>query len=80
MLLEGNVVLELTREKTGSFGDRSGGGTPGPIPNPVVKPSSADGTALEAGWKSRSLPKEPVFLFFSNSSGVIVFGLKGPLC
>ena len=27
------------------FGGHSGGETPGPIPNPEVKPSSADGTA-----------------------------------
>lgn len=26
------------------LGDRSGGGTPGLIPNPAVKPASADGT------------------------------------
>src|SRR6266545_1584620 len=38
------------------FGGHSGGETPGPIPNPEVKPSSADGTALEAGWESRSPP------------------------
>ena len=37
-------------------GDESGGGTPGPIPNPVVKPTSADGTALDTGWKSTRLP------------------------
>ena len=54
---------ELTLVKTGSFGDRSGEGTPGPIPNPEVKLSSADGTALEAGWESRSSPTEPVFSF-----------------
>lgn len=39
------------------LGDRSGGGTPGPIPNPAVKPSSADGTSLATGWKSRSSPR-----------------------
>src|SRR5438093_2491543 len=38
------------------FGGHSGGETPGPIPNPEVKPSSADGTALETGWESRSPP------------------------
>jgi hypothetical protein len=35
-----------------------GEGTPGSISNPEVKLSSADGTALETGWESRSLPKE----------------------
>jgi hypothetical protein len=39
-----------------SLGDPSGGATPGPIPNPVVKPASADGTWGEAPWESRSLP------------------------
>ncbi|SRR5712691_8724067 len=39
------------------FGGYSGGETPGPIPNPEVKPSSADGTALETGWESRSPPR-----------------------
>ncbi len=40
-----------------SLGDSSGGGTPGPIPNPAVKPASADGTRGEALWESRSLPR-----------------------
>src|SRR5688572_7898579 len=39
------------------FGGHGGGGTPGPISNPEVKPSSADGTALETEWESRSLPR-----------------------
>src|SRR5919198_3831144 len=39
------------------FGGYSGGETPGPIPNPEVKPSSADGTALVTGWESRSPPR-----------------------
>ena len=39
------------------FGGHSGGETPGPIPNPEVKPSSADGTALVTGWESRSPPR-----------------------
>src|ERR671910_676284 len=36
------------------FRGHSGGGTPGPIPNPEVKPSSADGTARATVWESRS--------------------------
>ena len=51
----------LHKGKTGFRGDRSGGDTPGSIPNPAVKPSSADGTALVTGWKSRSSPRKPVF-------------------
>ena len=31
-------------KKWGFVGDFSGGGTPGSIPNPVVKPTRADGT------------------------------------
>ena len=33
-----------------------GGVTPVPIPNTEVKPSTADGTAWETAWESRSLP------------------------
>jgi hypothetical protein len=40
-----------------SLGDLSGGGTPGPIPNPEVKPVSADGTWRAASWESRSSPR-----------------------
>jgi hypothetical protein len=46
------------------FGGDSGGATPVPIPNTEVKPSSADGTALATGWKSRTLPKK----FFKSPS------------
>src|SRR5437899_2181175 len=45
------------RSRAGRFGGHSGGETPGPIPNPEVKPSRADGTALETGWESRSPPE-----------------------
>ena len=38
------------------FGGHSGGETPGYIPNPVAKPSSADGTALVRVWESRTPP------------------------
>ncbi len=39
------------------LGDRGGEDTPGHIPNPAVKLSSADGTSLVTGWESRSLPR-----------------------
>ena len=40
-----------------SFPGGDGGGvTPVPISNTEVKPSSADGTALETRWESRTLP------------------------
>ena len=37
-------------------GGDGGGVTPVPISNTEVKPSSADGTALETRWESRKLP------------------------
>src|SRR5205807_10080184 len=37
-------------------GGHRGGETPGSIPNPEVKPSTADGTALETEWESSSPP------------------------
>ena len=43
------------------LGAQSGGGTPGSIPNPVVKPVSADGTGGAAPWESRSAPRNCSF-------------------
>ncbi len=40
-----------------SLGDLSDGGTPGNIPNPEVKPVSADGTWRATSRESRSLPR-----------------------
>jgi hypothetical protein len=54
--LQGNP-FEGCRTRKDRFGGHGGGETPGPIPNPEVKPSSADGTALETGWESRSPPR-----------------------
>ena len=39
-----------------SYGGHSVRETPGPIPNPEVKPLSADGTALARVWESRTPP------------------------
>ena len=39
-----------------SYGGHSDRETPGPIPNPEVKPASADGTATERLWESRTPP------------------------
>src|SRR5438105_3017531 len=47
----------MARNSLSRFGGYSGGETPGPIPNPEVKPSRADGTALVTGWESRSPPR-----------------------
>ena len=45
-----------------SLGDLSDVGTPGPIPNPVVKDVSADGTWRATSRESRSLPKGLFYL------------------
>jgi hypothetical protein len=42
------------------FGGNGEEATPVPIPNTEVKLFSADGTAREAEWESRSLPKIPL--------------------
>jgi hypothetical protein len=55
--------MPLTSEKE-SLGDWSDGGTPGHIPNPVVKPVSADGTWGATPWESRSLPRDFFHLIF----------------
>src|SRR6266550_3102975 len=49
------------RAKAGTPGSKYAGGhrirvTPVPIPNTEVKPDTADGTARETVWESRSLP------------------------
>jgi hypothetical protein len=45
------------RESAGkSYGGLSEREIPGPIPNPEVKPLSADGTATEGLWESRTSP------------------------
>jgi hypothetical protein len=53
-----------------SVGDVCGGGPPGPISNPVVKPASADDTAGAARWEPRSLPAALV--------GFLIPGLRWP--
>lgn len=52
-------------------GGVSGGVTPGPIPNPEAKSTSADGTALGRVWESRS---PPAYIFFVGR------GRLPPLC
>ena len=44
-------------------GALTGGETPGPIPNPEVKTSRADDTAVARLWESRSAPG--IFIFRS---------------
>ena len=57
-----NSLLIIQNYFTLSGGD-SGGVTPDPIPNSVVKPFSADGTARFPAWESRTLPE-----FFFNAA------------
>ena len=47
-----------TRRRNGTqgYGGHSVGETPGPIPNPEAKTHSADGTAPERVWESRTPP------------------------
>lgn len=45
------------------MGERSGEGLPGTIPNPVVKLTSAEGTAVVTPWERTSLPTLPSSCF-----------------
>ena len=55
----------------GGHGERE---TPGSIPNPEVKPFSADGTAGGILWETRSLPDylTPLGVSFGTHQGVFV--------
>jgi hypothetical protein len=61
-------------------GDHSKGETPDPIPNSEVKPFSADGTARETVWESRTSPgiiikallKDRAFFCASVGQGIFV--------
>ena len=58
------IILSAKNDGRGFsvVGDKSGGGTPGPISNPAVKPASADGSVRFGACESRSLPTHSVFL------------------
>src|SRR5712692_4370336 len=60
------------------FGDHGGGETPVPIPNTVVKPSSADGTVGVTRWESRSLPSILISPATRKGGGTYLF-LPSPL-
>ena len=45
------------------MGEWSGEGLPGTIPNPVVKLTSAEGTAVVTPWERTSLPTLPSSCF-----------------
>src|SRR3712207_8236683 len=71
------VLNARTRPMPGSTCAQSYGGhgereTPGPIPNPEAKPLSADGTALETGWESRTPPDN----HYRTGVGAIGSGLR----
>ena len=44
------------RERAAQAGGSGGGVTPGPVPNPEVKPARAEGTAGAARWETRAPP------------------------
>ena len=48
-----SIIYNCKNEVSGNYGLKV---TPVPIPNTMVKLQSAEGTALETVWKSRSLP------------------------
>jgi hypothetical protein len=51
--------------------------TPGPIPNPDVKPSSADGTAHTV-WESRTPPTHPTPQKRGPTKGALFLFHRGP--
>ncbi len=57
-------------------GDDSGGETPLPIPNRAVKPTSANGTAPETGWKSRSSPGHEMVSCHLQSKQMAAFFMR----
>ena len=54
------VAVTRVQQHNGSprYGGHSGRETPGPIPNPEVKPASANGTAPDRMWESRTPPNK----------------------
>ena len=53
-------------------GDSRGGGPPGSIPNPEVKPTSADDTASAGTWESRSWPAKSSWSVSINKISVVI--------
>src|SRR3954462_7502318 len=54
----GGHRVTCSQQNNGSqrYGGHSGQETPGPIPNPEVKPASPNGTAPDRMWESRTPP------------------------
>jgi hypothetical protein len=57
MIVIQNRIFAALQFRNQVFGGNGEGETPVPIPNTEVKTFSADGTAREAVWESRSPPK-----------------------
>ena len=55
------------------MGEWSGEGLPGTIPNPVVKLTSAEGTAVVTPWERTSLPTLPSSCFTSTHHALKFF-------
>ena len=70
------IMLFSTNVVKMSLGDLSDVGTPGPIPNPEVKPVSADGTWRATSWESRSLPRGFSFNIPGDLSYSIIIQLQ----
>src|SRR5687767_10675171 len=68
---------QLVHTRSQSYGGHGERETPGPIPNPEAKPLSADGTALETGWESRTPPDNHSRRGPSIRAGA-PFGMPGP--
>jgi hypothetical protein len=69
----GGVVAGWFGECFGGFGERE---TPGPIPNPVAKLLSADGTALVGVWESRTPPDLTREMPGSSDFGLLLPGIS----
>ena len=65
-------AVSLTTSYVQNSGGHRGGVTPGSIPNPEVKPFSADGTARGTGWESRTPPD----IFPLRAATVLVVALS----
>ena len=65
----GNPVV-VSRQSYGGHSERE---TPGPIPNPEVKPFSADGTATARSWESRTPPDILCSSPASSEAGLLAF-------
>ena len=61
-----------------SYGGHSERETPGPIPNPEVKPFSADGTATARSWESRTPPDILCSSPASSEAGLLAFHPQHP--